>query len=67
MYTKLDISFLGLKVQKVGIMIIQDLDQVLDKKHQTTMPGIVGWDLIWLSCYVFVQKYGALGLDPFES
>ena len=64
MYTELDLTFLGLKVLKVGILITEEPNQVLDKKHQTRLPGIVGWNLIQLS-YVFVQKYGTTGFDSF--
>ena len=42
MYTKLDLTFLGLKVPKVGILIAEQPNHVLDKKHQTRLPGIVG-------------------------
>ena len=49
MYTELDVNFLGLKVPNVGILIIEDPSQVLDKKHQSKLPGIVGWNLIRLS------------------
>ena len=31
MYTKLDIIFLGLKVPNVGVLVIEDPSQVLDK------------------------------------
>ena len=31
MYTKLDINFLGIKVPNVGVLIIDDRSQVLDK------------------------------------
>ena len=65
MYTELDINFLGLKVPNVGILIVEDLSQVLDKKHQSKLPGIVGWNLIWLSYNAFVEKYGASGFDSF--
>ena len=44
-----DINFLGLRVLNVGVLIVDDPTQVLDKKHQTKLPGIVGWNLIWLS------------------
>ena len=65
MYTELDINFLGLKVPNVGILIVEDPTQVLDKKHQSKLPGIVGWHLIWLSYNVFFEKYGASGFDSF--
>ena len=65
MYTELDINFLGLKVPNVGILIIEDPSEVLDKKHQSKLPGIVGWNLIWLSYNAFVEKYGTSGFDSF--
>ena len=63
MYTELDINFLGLKVLNVGILIVEDPSQVLDKKHHSKLPGIVGWNLISLSYNAFVEKYGASGFD----
>ena len=65
MYTKLDLTFLGLKVPKVGILIAEEPNQVLDKKHQTRLPGIVGWNLIQLSYNMFVQKYRTTGFNSF--
>ena len=65
MYTELDLTFLGLKVPNVGVLIAEDPNQVLDKIHQTRLPGIVEWNLIWLSYNVFVQKYGTTGFDSF--
>ena len=65
MYTELDINFLGLKVPNVGILIIEDPSQVLDKKHQSKLPGIVGWNLIQLSYNAFIEKYGTSGFDSF--
>ena len=65
MYTELDLTFLGLKVPNVGVLIAEEPNQVLDKKHQTRLPGIVGWNLIWLSYNVFVQKYGTTGFHSF--
>ena len=65
MYTELDINFLGLNVSNVGMLIVEDPSQVLDKKDQSKLPGIVGWNLIWLSCNVFVEKHGTTGFDSF--
>ena len=65
MYTELDLTFLGLKVPKVGVLIAEEPNQVLDKKHQTRLPGIIGWNLIWLSYDMFIQKYGTTGFDSF--
>ena len=65
MYTELDITFLGLKVLNVGMLIAEELNQVLDKKHKTKLPGIVWWNLIQLSYNVFIQKYGTTGFNSF--
>ena len=65
MHTKLDLTFLGLKVPKVGVLIAEDPNQVLDKKHQTRLPGIIGWNFIQLSYDMFIQKYGTTGFDSF--
>ena len=35
MYTELDLTFLGLKVLNVGVLIAEELNHVLDKKHQS--------------------------------
>ena len=64
-YTELDLTFLGLKVPKVGVLIAEEPNQVLDKKHQTRLPGIIGGNLIWLSYDMFVQKYETKGFDSF--
>ena len=50
---------------KVGILIAEELNQELDKKHQTRLPGIIGWNLIQLSYEMFVQKYGTTGFNSF--
>ena len=57
-YTELNITFLGLKVLNVGMLIIDDPSQVLDKKHQSKLPGTVGWNLALLSCNVFIKNMG---------
>ena len=63
MYTKLDLTFLGPKVPKVGVLIAEEPNQVLDKKHQTWLPGIIGWNLIQLSYDVVIKKNGTTGFD----
>ena len=63
MYTDLDITFPGLKVPNVGMLVIDDPSQVLEKKHQSKLPDIVGWNLVWLSYNVFVRKYGTSGFN----
>ena len=40
MYTELNITFLGLKVPNVGMLIIEYPNQLLDRKHQAMLPDI---------------------------
>ena len=49
----------------MGVLIAEEPNQVLDKKHQTRLPGIIGWNLIWLSYDMFIQKYETTGFDSF--
>ena len=49
----------------VGILLVEDPSQVLDKKDQSRLPGIVGWNLVWLSYSAFSEKYGTSGFDSF--
>ena len=65
MYTELDITFLGLKVPNVGILVVEDPSQVLNKKHQLKLPGIVGWNLVQLSYNAFIKKYGTAQFNSF--
>ena len=43
-YTEMDFTFLGLKVSNVGVLIKEEPNQVLDKEHQTKLPGIVTYN-----------------------
>ena len=38
---------------------------MLDKEHQTKLPGILEWNLIWLYYNTFIEKYGKTGFDSF--
>ena len=66
MYIELDLTFLGLKVPNVGMLITEEPNLVLDKEYQTKLPWIVGWNLIWLSYNIFIQEYGTTGSDSFK-
>ena len=65
MYTELNITFLGLKMPNFDMLIIDDPPQVLDKKHQSKLAGIVGWNLVQLSYNDFVKKYGTSTFNSF--
>ena len=54
MYTELDLTFGGLKVPNVVMLITEELNRVFDKEHQSYLPGIVGWNLIQLSYNMFI-------------
>ena len=63
-YVELDINFWRLKVPNVGFLILEEPNRVLDKKHQTKLPGIIGWNQIQLMYKVYVEKYGEVKLNP---
>ena len=66
MYVELDLDFLGIVVPKVGVLIIQEPNELLDTCHKTKLAGVVCWNLIKLAFEVFVQKYGVLCLENFD-
>ena len=41
-YVELDVEFLGLHVPRVGFLITQNPNKVLDPDHRTRLPRIVG-------------------------
>ena len=41
-YIELGVKFLGLEAPNVGFLVIDEPNRVLDKKHQTKLPGIIG-------------------------
>ena len=66
MYVEFDLEFLGIVVPKVGVLITQEPNELLDTCHKTKLPGMIGWNLIKLACEVFIQKYGVLCLENFD-
>ena len=60
MYVELDLDFWGIVVPKVGVLITQEPNELLDTCHKTKLPGVVGWNLIKLAYEVFIQKHGVL-------
>ena len=56
-YIKLYINLFGLEVLNVGFLNLEEPNRVLDRKCQTKLPGITGWNLIWLTYKVFIEKY----------
>ena len=66
MYVELDLNFLGIVVPKVGVLVTQEPNELLESCHKTKLPGMVGWNLIKLAYQVFVKNYGILCLDNFD-
>ena len=48
-----------------GVLVVEDPSQVLDKKHHSKLPSIVGWNLVCLSYNAFIEKYGTSGFNSF--
>ena len=65
-YIKLDVNFMGLKELNVGFLISDEPNKVLEKKHHTKLPGIIGCNLIWLTFKVFMNKYGEESFNSFQ-
>ena len=55
-YVELDVEFLGLQVPRVGFLITQNPNEVLDPEHKTRLPGIMGWNLVKLAYQEFLKK-----------
>ena len=56
-YVELDMEFLGLQMPRVGFLITQNPNEVLDPEHEARLPTIVVWNLVKLGYQVFLIKY----------
>ena len=54
-YFEMDVIFLGLRVPKVGFLIVKDPSDLLQTKKKTKLPGIIGWNLIKLAYQEFIK------------
>ena len=50
----------------VGVLNLEEPNRVLDKKHQTELPVIIGWNMRWLIYKVLVEKYVEETFNSFE-
>ena len=62
----MDVEFLGLHVTRVGFLITQNPNKVLDPDHRTGLPRIVGWNLVKLAYQEFLKKYNINVFEDFE-
>ena len=65
-YIELDVEVLGMKVPRVGFLITQNPNEVLDPEHKTRLPGIVEWNLVWLAYEEFTKKHNPIVFENFE-
>ena len=55
-YVELDVEYLGLQVPRVGFLITQNTNKVLDTEHKPRLPRIVGWNLVKLACQELLKN-----------
>ena len=65
-YVELDLNFMGLIFPRAGILVTTDPNQLLDPKHHTRLPGVVGWNLVHLAFKEFITLYGTAVFNSFD-
>ena len=60
---ELDLDFLGIVVPKVGVLVTQEPNELLETCPKTKLPGVVGWEFEKMAYEVFVKNYGVLCLE----
>ena len=65
-YFEMDVAFLGLRVPKVGFLVVKDPSDLLQTKKKTKLPGIIRWNLINLAYQEFVKKYPIEVFNSFQ-
>ena len=65
-YFKADINLLSFRIPHVGFLIVKDPNTLLEPQHNTQLPGVVGCNLIWLSCEEFGKVHGFEAFETFH-
>ena len=65
-YFEADVSLLGFPIPRVGFLVVQDPNTVLEPQHNTQLPGVIGCNLIWLGCKEFRKVYGSEAFETFH-
>ena len=65
-YIQLDVTFLGLVVPMVRLLVVKTSNTLTEDKRKAKLPGIVGWNLVRLAYEEFVKKYGDSNFDQFN-
>ena len=60
----MDVAFLGLRVPKVGFLVVKDPSDSLQTQKKTKLPGIIRW--IKLAYQEFVKKYPVEVFNSFQ-
>ena len=53
---KFDLDFFRIMVLKVGVLVTQESNELLDHCHKATLPDIISWNVIKLVYKVFERK-----------
>ena len=62
-YFEADVTLLGFQIPRMGFLVVKDPKVLLEPQHNTQVPGVIGCNLIQLSCEGFGRSYG---FDAFE-
>ena len=65
-YVELNVEFLGLKVPRVGFLITQNPNEMLDPEHMTRLSSIMGWNLLRLAYEEFTKEHNSIVFETFE-
>ena len=65
-YFEANIELLGFPVPRFGFLIVKDPNTLLEPQCSTQLPGVIGYNLIWLGCEEFGRIYGFMPLKKFK-
>ena len=65
-YFEMDVAFLGLRVPKVGFLVVKDPSDLLQTRKKMKLPGIIDWNLIKLAYQEFIKKYPVEVFNNFQ-
>ena len=66
MYIEMYINFWGVKVPNVCFLILEEPNSVLDKKHHTGLPDIIGWNMVQPVSQIFMEKMWGKNCSSFK-
>ena len=65
-YVKADICVLGFRIPRVGFLVVNDPNVLLEPQHNTQLPGVIGCNLIQLGCEEFGRSFGYEAFEEFR-